>query len=203
MAIQMTFKRTDRILFCGSKWWGDPDMPADMEYPTVKVTEDGETYDYPLTFLCQINCEDLAVLDKENKLPHEGMLYFFAAIDKWHGYDSPTSNGRGEWSKGNLVVKYARTINFETFNTCMLTDEEDQSLTDPELEMTFAECDDCADVCRLLGTSEDPEMLNLLRIPSETSLELDFSADGNALNILMKESDMHYGNWKKAKALLA
>lgn len=203
MAIQMNFKKTERILFCASKWWGDPDMPANMEYPTIEVTEEGETYEYPLTFLCQINCEDLIPYDPEGKLPHEGMLYFFAAIDRWHGYDSPTSNGKGEWAKGNLMVKYAKTINFETFNTCMLTDDEDQSLTDPELEMTFAECEDGADVFRLLGDSEVPEMLNLMRIPSDQALQLDFSPDGSTLNIVIKESDLHYGNWKKAKALLA
>lgn len=202
MAIQLSFKRTERILFCASKWWGDPDMPANMEYPTIEVTEDGETYDYPLTFLCQINCEDIAPFDTEGKLPHEGMLYFFAAVDKWHGFDSPTTNGVGEWAKGNLVVKYAKTINFETFNTCMLTDDDDQSLTDPELEITFSECADDADVCRILGASEDGELLNFLRIPSDQTLELAFEPDGKALNILIKESDLHFGNWKKSKAIV-
>ena len=93
MAIAINLNKTERILFCASKWWGDPDMPETMEYPTVEVTEDGETYDYPLTFLCQINCEDIAAMDKTGLLPKEGMLYFFAAIDKWIGYESPTSNG--------------------------------------------------------------------------------------------------------------
>lgn len=202
MAIQLSFNRTERILFCTSKWWGDPDMPANMEYPTIEVTEEGETYDYPLTFLCQINCEDIAPFDAEGKLPHEGMLYFFAAVDKWHGFDSPTTNGVGEWAKGNLVVKYAKTINFETFNTCMLTDDDDQSLTDPELEITFSECADDADVCRIFGASEDAELLNFLRIPSDQTLELAFEPEGKALNILIKESDLHFGNWKKSKAVL-
>ena len=84
MAIRLKLEKTDRVLFCGSKWWGDPDMPEGMTYPTVQVTEDGETYDYPLTFICQINCEDIAPFDKEGKFPHEGMLYFFAALDKWN-----------------------------------------------------------------------------------------------------------------------
>ena len=108
MAIKLTLKHSERVLFCGSKWWGDPDMPENMQYPTIEVTEDGETFDYPLTFICQINCEDIAALDSDGHLPHEGMLYFFAAIDKWIGYDSPTTNDRGEWSKGHFVVKYAK-----------------------------------------------------------------------------------------------
>ena len=26
MAIKLNLAKTDRVLFCGSKWWGDPDM---------------------------------------------------------------------------------------------------------------------------------------------------------------------------------
>lgn len=209
MAIQLSFKKTERILFCASKWWGDPDMPANMEYPTIEVTEEGETYDYPLTFLCQINCEDLIPFDPEGRLPHEGMLYFFAAIDSWHGYDSPTQNGRGEWPKGHCMVKYAKAINFETFNTCMLTDDEDQSLTDPELEIVFSECADDAPVCRLLGkaSAEEtgtamPDMSNLLQIASEELLALDFGGTDCFCNFMIKDSDLHFGNWKRAKVYL-
>ena len=50
----------------------------------MKVTEeDGTESEYPLTFICQIDCEDIAPFDKEGLLPHEGMLYFFAAIDEF------------------------------------------------------------------------------------------------------------------------
>ena len=105
MAIKLELKKTERILFCGSKWWGDPDMPENMQYPTMEVTEEGEKFDYPLTFVCQINCEDIAPYDKENKLPHEGMLYFFAAIDDYIGYESPVQNPDGEWPKGRVSVK--------------------------------------------------------------------------------------------------
>ena len=113
MAIKMTLQQTERVLFCGSKWWGDPDMPENMQYPTMTVEEDGEKYEYPLTFICQINCEDIAKFDPEGKLPHEGMLYFFAAIDQWLGYESPTEQGAGEWPKGHVAVKYAKAINFD------------------------------------------------------------------------------------------
>ena len=97
MAIRIRLEKTAKPLFCESKWWGDPDLPADAEYPMMTVCEnpDGctrivrandnvsgcETYEYPLTFICQVRCEDIAELDTENLLPHEGMLYFFAAMD--------------------------------------------------------------------------------------------------------------------------
>lgn len=201
MAIRLTLNHTERILFCGSKWWGDPDMPENMQYPTIEVTEEGETYDYPLTFLCQINCEDIAALDKEGQLPHEGMLYFFAAIDRWLGYDSPTENGPGEWSKGHVVVKYAKSINFETFQSCMLVDDEDQNLTEKEMEIIFSECTDDEDCLKLLGypsstevSERYPELINLLQIASTENLSLE---SGAILNVMIKPSDLKYANWKK------
>jgi uncharacterized protein YwqG len=208
MAIKMTLQQTERVLFCGSKWWGDPDMPENMQYPTMEVTEDGETFDYPLTFICQINCEDIACFDKENKLPHEGMLYFFGAIDEWLGYESPFGNGKGEWKKGEFVVKYAKTVNFETFQTCMLVDDDDQTLTDRELEIVFSECSDDEDCIRLLGNATSPEVsekypdhLSLLKIVSDNAAGLNFN--DSSLNVMIKVSDLGFGNWKKIKANLA
>ena len=204
MAIRLTLNKTERILFCGSKWWGDPDMPENMQYPTVEATEDGETFDYPLTFVCQINCEDIAKYDKDGRLPHEGMLYFFAAIDEWLGYESPTKQGRGEWPKGHFVVKYAKTVNFETFQTCMLVDDDDQQLTEGELEIVFSECEDDADGIKLLGkpaTDDYPDMGNLLQLTSEAISGMEFP-DGATLNLMMKDSDLKFGNWKKTKAYL-
>ena len=201
MAIKLSLQPTERILFCGSKWWGDPDMPENMQYPTIQAKEDGETFDYPLTFLCQINCEDIAAFDPDGKLPHEGMLYFFAALDKWLGYDSPTENGVGEWPKGHFVVKYAKTVNFETFQSCMMVDDEGLSLTEREMEITFSSCDDEEKCIKLLGkpssasVREDyPALINLLEIVKESNL--DFESEGS-LNAMIKESDLKFGNWKK------
>ena len=209
MAIGFRLKKTERILFCGSKWWGDPDFPEQMEYPTVKVKdEDGETIDYPLTFICQINCEDISKYDKEGKLPHEGMLYFFGAIDEYLGYETYTHNGIGEWPKGQFIVKYAKNINFETFQSCILVDDEDQPLTEPEMEMEFFECEEDAQGFKLLGIPvfEDvrqnyPEYINLLQLEDEDEIGLRFY-DCGSLNVMMKESDLKFGNWKKTKAHL-
>lgn len=201
MAIKLELKKTERILFCGSKWWGDPDMPENMQYPTMEVTEDGEKYDYPLTFICQINCEDIASLDKENKLPHEGMLYFFAAIDDYIGYESPVQNPDGEWPKGRAVVKYAKNINFETFQTCMLVGDEDEQLTEPELEIVFSECNDNEEGIKMLCCDMDhPENEILLKLVTDTVSGLDIR--NKSISITMKDSDLKFGNWKRAKAVL-
>lgn len=204
MAIKLTMAKTERILFCGSKWWGDPDMPENMQYPTMEVTEEGESYDYPLTFLCQINCEDLASFDKEGRLPHEGMLYFFAAADDYIGYESPVTNEKGEWPKGRLVVKYAKSINFETFQTCMLVGDEDEQLTEPELEIQFSECEDSEGGIKMLCGGYDaeqyPDHQLLMHLESDPATGFDFG--GGSLDIIIKESDLKFGNWKKAKAYL-
>ena len=206
MAIRLDMQKTERILFCGSKWWGDPDMPDQMEYPTIEVTEDGETYDYPLTFVCQINCEDIAAYDPDGRLPHEGMLYFFAAMDKWLGYDSPTLNGLGEWSKGHFVVKYVKSVNFETFQSRIMIDDEGQSLTEPEMEIVFSECTDEERCIKLLGkpssadvTGKDETLMNLLQIVRDGNLDVEFDGE---LNLMIKESDLKFGNWKKTIAHL-
>ena len=208
MAIGFNLKKTERVLFCASKWWGDPDFPENMEYPTVKVTEDGESFDYPLTFICQINCEDIAPFDKEGKFPHEGMLYFFAALDKWIGYDSPTTNDNGEWTKGHVAVKYAKAINFETFQSCMMVDDEGEALTEPELTVTFEECEDDAPGIKLLGVPKSEDVrakyegyVNMLQIDNEETLAIDFGK-GSALYLMMKESDLKFGNWKRGLAYL-
>lgn len=200
MAIRLTVKETDRVLFCGSKWWGDPDMPEAMEYPM--------TEDYPLTFVCQINCEDIAKFDPEGMLPHEGMLYFFAALDQWLGYESPLENGIGEWPKGHFVVKYAKEVNFETFRTCIMVDEDDNPITEPEREIVFSECADDADGIKLLGIPfyeeirmEYPDMINLLQIDEDDELCMRFY-DCGMVNLMMKESDLKFRNWKKTKAYL-
>ena len=201
MAIRLTLNKTERILFCGSKWWGDPDMPENMQYPVMQVTEDGETYDYPLTFVCQINCEDIAKYDKEGKLPHEGMLYFFAAVDDYIGYESPVENPMGEWPKGRFVVKYAKTINFETFQTCMLVGDEDEQLTEPELEITFSECgNDEACIKMLAEVAGQPDHISLLQLNSDVQGGIDMQ--NRTVNLIIKESDLGFGNWKRAKAVM-
>ena len=203
MAIKLELKRTERILFCGSKWWGDPDMPENMQYPTMEVTEDGETYDYPLTFICQINCEDISPFDKENRLPHEGMLYFFAAVDDYIGYESPVLNPAGEWPKGRVMLKYAKTINFETFQTCMLVGDEDEQLTETELEIVFSECEDEDEGIKMLSNDIPggyPDHINLLKLVSDSASGLDFGS--GRLDFVIKNSDLGFGNWKKTKAVL-
>lgn len=224
MAIRLTLEKTQKSLFCESKWWGDPDMPADASYPMMKVCEmpdgssflvrpgddvsGGEVYDYPLTFICQIRCEDIAELDPENRLPHEGMLYFFAAMDEYTGYDSPVHMGMGEWPKGSVAVKYTKSINMESFQACMMVDEDGQSLTEPALGISFEACDDAADGIKLLGApffcdarEQFPGYSNLLQIDENETAGTTFY-DTGMLNFLVSDADFAKGLLKRPVGVL-
>lgn len=208
MAIKINLQETETELFCSSKWWGDPDLPADMEYPMAQATDEGETFNYPLTFLCQIDCEDIAPFDPEGLLPHQGMFYVFAGLDEYLGFDSPWHNGLGEWPRKQVVVKYTKAINFETFRSAILVDDEDQPLTQKALKMTFEACPDDADCTKLLGKpylsdvlSQLPGHVNFLQIDSETA-GLRFYDEGQ-LNLLYSCEDFEKGLWKRVKAYLS
>ena len=207
MAIKINLEQTESNLFCSSKWWGDPDLPADMEYPTAPAEEDGETFDYPLTFICQIDCEDIAPFDPEGRLPHQGMFYIFAGLDEYLDMDSPWHNGLGEWERKQVVVKYTKAINMETFRSAILVDDQDQPLTQPALKMTFEACEDYADCTKLLGfpffeevRQEMEGYVNFLQIDSDTA-GLRFYDEG-MLNLLYKNADFAAGKWKLVKGYM-
>lgn len=205
MAVNLLIKKDeDRVLFCSSKFWGNPDMPENMQFPMLKVSEDGETYDYPLTFIAQLNCEDIAKYDRDNLLPHEGMLYFFAAIDECLGYEAPYRTIVGQWQKGYVMVKYAKEINFETFQTCILEGETGEELSEGEMAVEMSEAaEDCMSGIRLLADSPSDEYAEdyvcLLQIDDPGIMKV----PGACFSILIKRSDLHFGNWKKAVAYLS
>lgn len=180
MAIRIDINEENKNLFCDSKWWGDPDMPEDMEYPMLNG--------YPLTFLCQISGYDLTALDPEGILPHDGMFYFFAAIDGLLGYDSPVNDGPGEWPKGHAVVKYTKSVNMETFKSIILMDDEDKPISQKAQPIAFCECSDDFAGFRVLGDAPEG-YVNLLRIPLDPKRTLAFT---------IKKTDLGFGNWKKA-----
>lgn len=58
-----------------SKYGGRPDVADDFQWPH-------DNSGRPLTFLLQIDCVDLATLDREGLLPASGQLYFFYELSK-------------------------------------------------------------------------------------------------------------------------
>ena len=201
MAIRLIPEETPSRLFCCSKWWGNPDMPPKMGYPMI----DG----YPLTFLCQIDCEDIASFDKDGLLPHTGMLYFFAAIDEYLGYEVPHEHsGFGKWPKNAVAVKYVPEINMETFDSFIMVDDEDNELSEPALRLRFEECADNADGLKLLGLpffedvrQQNGDCISLLQLDGDEALGLCFS-DSGTLNILIRKQGLKAAEWKQAFGFL-
>ncbi|WP_435925641.1 YwqG family protein [Paenibacillus sp. DYY-L-2] len=60
---------------CLSRIGGDPDLPADIEWP---VNSEGT----PMTFLAQLRLNELVPHDISARLPANGMLYFFVGVDE-------------------------------------------------------------------------------------------------------------------------
>jgi hypothetical protein len=136
------------------------------------------------------------------------MFYIFAGVDEYLDYDSPFHNPLGVWDKKQVVVKYTKTINFETFRSAILVDDEDNPLTEPPLKMTFEACEDYADCTKLLGMPFFEEVrqemegyVNFLQIDSDTA-GLRFYDEG-MLNLLYKKADLEAGKWKLVKGYLS
>lgn len=200
MSIEIKLETAQTNLFCSSKWWGNPDLPPDAEYPMMNVTENGEEYKYPLTFICQVDCEDIAPLDEEGLLPGKGMLYFFAAIDDFTGYESPEHFPQGRWPAKAVRVKYAKSINMETFNSCILTDDEDNELAEEALKIVFGTGGNGLRMLCPEDRSADGDVC-LLRLRTDSIAGLSFP-EGGSFKIMIKESDLRFGNWKKAFGIL-
>lgn len=72
-----------------SKFGGKPAVPSEFEWPRFEAEDyDEETANRPLSFLCQINLNEIAPFDKEALLPPKGLLLFFyeQAAPRW-GFD--------------------------------------------------------------------------------------------------------------------
>ena len=102
--IALRTRKTSEDLTGRSKWWGCPELPDEFDWPEAP---DGGGDGDPMTFICQIRCSDPASLDPEGLLPHEGMLWFFAALDYFLGDLDADSPGMGDWPQQYFRVLYS------------------------------------------------------------------------------------------------
>lgn len=88
--IKVSYSNFNKPMGTGSsKIGGKPNLPEEFEWPCYEgKAYNGIVANWPLSFLAQINLEDIAALDQDNKLPKTGMLSFFYEMqtEKW-GYD--------------------------------------------------------------------------------------------------------------------
>ena len=201
-SIKLLFSKTDEPLEGRSKWWGAPDLPKGSPYPTVPCAEGDDRWDEPLTFLCQIRCEDIAEMDSENLLPHEGMLYFFAAVDRFLGLDSPLDTPIGEWPQECVRVMYSPSCeNLEPYELSWAGSGE--SVFYPPEKLSFEPCGMLEDGFKLLGRpylyeineEYDTDYVSLLQVDGEDDWGLRFY-DCGMLCLLVRKSQLRARFWE-------
>lgn len=206
--IHIETQPADNPLTGQSKWWGEPDMPVGFDWPAVRVVdEEGERYDDPLTFVCQIRCEDISPMDSDGLLPHEGMLYFFAALDYFLGdIETPAYQGMGEWRQDYFRVLYSPTC--DNLHTHHVNYPDGTPATMPAEAVTFSKGDASDDGLKLLGNpyieevaQDMPGMLSLLQLDGNDRWNLVFY-DCGTLNFLIRPDDLRKRRWNRTKCYL-
>lgn len=197
-SIGIHFHPDEAVEVGGSKWWGDPDLPADIDYPT---TEDG-----PMLFLCQIRLSDIADLDTQSLLPHSGMLYFFANIAEYvENLDmaQENHNSLGEWSNDSFVVLYSPEC--EALQPFRILYEDGEPVALPAERLTFSVEDANYDGFKLLGRpyydevhEEYPEHISLLQIDEEERWGLRLY-DCGMLNFMILPAQLKQRFWDRAR----
>lgn len=195
MAIRLNFNKADRDLTGCSKMWGCPDLPDTLDYPEVAVNDDGELVDDPMTFICQIRLEDIAPYDPQNRLPHEGMLYFFGCLDYFMGnLDALAQPGMGEWDERYFKVLYSPTCN--NLHTHRIVYDDGTEFGLEAEQITFSECHDKEEGFKLLGKPYLDEIeeqyegwTSLLQIDEEDDWGLRFY-DCGMLCFVMKDKEI-------------
>ncbi len=191
-----------------SKWWGQPDMPEELDWPEVTVVaEDGEEYGDMLTFVCQLRCDELAPFDPEGLLPHEGMLYFFAALDYFLGdLETPSYPGMGAWQKQFFRVLYSPTC--DNLHTHQLNYPDGTPATMPAEAITLEYSTIAEEGLRLLGKpyieevcEAMPDMISLLQVDDNDRWNLIFH-DCGTLNFLIRLEDLIKQRWDKTQCYL-
>lgn len=78
-AVITNYEPAEKELPAGrSKFGGKPYLPEGFVWPYFEGEDFGGTVkNRPLSFLAQINLDEISGYDEENELPHSGMLYFF------------------------------------------------------------------------------------------------------------------------------
>lgn len=200
MAIKLNLSKTDECLFCKSKWWGNPDIP------------EGFSFDDTLMFLCQIRCEDLVSLDKENRLPHKGMLYFFCDIPYYLGFYEEFEPPYGRlWDSDYVRVYYVEDVVEEKFRQIAFDDDFLPFIHERKIEFVQTNEDDYGH--KLLGSPcqfeyEDWDepcqgWINLLQIDSDEDDDYNLMfMDMGVLYVIINPDDLSVKDFSKVKAYL-
>lgn len=115
-----------------SHFWGNPEVPHGFAFPSA-TDEYGEEWD--LRFICQINLADIAPWDKDNLLPHHGMLAVFADIDYYLGECDETSIMGFIGSPQHVKVAYFKDI--ESLHELCVIDSDNNPISPAPVAISF------------------------------------------------------------------
>ncbi|MDR2083569.1 MAG: DUF1963 domain-containing protein [Bacteroidales bacterium] len=192
-----------------SKMWGPPDLPEHIDHPIGN--DSGNVF--PLNFICQINCRDVAPYDTDNRLPKTGFLYFFADIDYYLGYyDCQPGGGTGLWPEKSAKVFYFDGSEKDLIP--LMINKEDVDFFIDERELSFSSFDQPGEEGhKLLGKPyhmlyenfEKPvkgwELLFQLDSDEGNDFALNFM-DVGILYFLIDEKDLKNKNFANARAYM-
>lgn len=168
-SIRLKVSETEESLFGKSKFLGNPDVWDDFEWPAIGDGDDA----YDLTFICQINCAEIAPYDKDNKLPHTGMLYFFYDLEEMPDDPFDQNTARVLYYDGDL----------ENLIEVKVVDEDGEPLAHTEQKITFENVEDGF-------MAEEEETHRMLGVPSnECYFELPYGFEEMLLQIDSFEAD--------------
>lgn len=114
-----------------SKFGGQPDLPKGFKWYYFKGLSPftDEIAERPLSFLAQINCEEVKKYDLDNRLPSKGMLYFFYELETmvW-GFDPKDRGSAKVYYYDGEIEELVRTD---------FPEDMDQEFRLPEVKMFF------------------------------------------------------------------
>lgn len=130
-------RSADVIPLCSSKWWGNPRMPGEIEYPHFK---DSFGDYYPYNFICQIRLEEVMRVCRRRGLPKAGMLCFFAKIDYFLGRNVPEEEimRPGICDKDAVKVIYIRDVEGQEFVEHEIVKDDNIPFAPAPLQIEFA-----------------------------------------------------------------
>ena len=194
MSVTLYISQTDENLQGKSHWWGAPDLPAGMQYPFITLYDDVRE---PLTFVCQIRCEEIAQHDTTKLLPDKGMLYIFAPIAYFtRGY------GRAINYKEKPVIIYIEDCS-NLYPHDIVSDTDYKSIFRPALKISFSrETQNIEYAAQMLCPPNREEIsaynsgkIVLLQIEEYSKWNLRIF-DCGTYHILMRPEDIKNGNWE-------
>ena len=114
-----------------TKFGGNPDVPKDFKWFYFEGEDfNGETKNRPLSFLAQINCEELKKYDEDGLLPSKGIIYFFYEL-------STMTWGYNPKDKGSAKVFYFDG-DITELNRAKFPDDMEEEFKLPEILLGFS-----------------------------------------------------------------